>query len=580
MDSFQGSLGKNAFAEVCHSHASVVPTESYSNLATGNQKLAMVALLQQKAMAFNNVQQLHWSNRDAEQQIKYREQFVDVLCHELRNPLSGIIGNVELLQMGLGVRQGIISTDQNGRRNSDTRLSAGDLTLLQKQLVDDFASVDAIATCAEHMKTVSDDVLNLSKLEGKALLVNERFDLKATIASVVKMFLTSARKNGVQLLAKVPTEELCVLGDRGRVSQVVINLISNALKFTGNGSIIVELSCLGPALLGGRRASVFKVAVRDTGCGLSQDEISALFQLFVQPVSRSVAEHCGSGLGLYISKHLANLMGGLLCVESKKGYGSTFVFTFQAELCMVAGWTDTSQQLSDEASHLDYTYKSTGRTSLPGTIDQEREIEDPERSLPKLSPASSISATNASVITSTERCDSGTSHVLLVDDNPIIVRVLTRILESATGLTISVSTASNGYEAIGKLIALSNSPFPIDLVLMDLEIPFLNGLKTAREIRRLNNPDGGDFSSVTQRRQAERLAATPIVGLTGNVRESRFIEARDSGMDDCLGKPIVKKTLLDLIQKFVSSPKSTGHTKSLRHEVRKIHLQLEDLTVG
>ncbi|KAH6667905.1 histidine kinase-like ATPase, partial [Halenospora varia] len=262
---------------------------------------------------------------------RYREQFVDVLCHELRNPVCGIIGNVELLQTGLELRQNIIGSHREAHCNSETRLSAIDVASLQSQLADDIVSVDAIAVCAEHMKVVTDDVLSLSKLEErKVVLEHVPLDLKATIGSVIKMFSISAQKKGIELLADLPSGDLHVLGDQGRIAQVLVNLVSNAIKFTDMGSVIVELSYLGQTLPGSCK-SRFKIAVRDTGCGLENAEMSLLFQRFAQPTSTSFAKHGGTGLGLYISKHLVELMGGLLNVESQKWKGSTFSFTFQAQ---------------------------------------------------------------------------------------------------------------------------------------------------------------------------------------------------------------------------------------------------------
>jgi CheY-like chemotaxis protein len=175
-------------------------------------------------------------------------------------------------------------------------------------------------------------------------------------------------------------------------------------------------------------------------------------------------------------------------------------------------------------------------------------VEKTECSSPASFPSLSNSAISIGTGISTRQYDTGVKHILVVDDNPIIVRILTRMLESVSGSSISINTALNGYDAISKLIAFSTSSLPIDLILMDLEMPFLNGLNTAREIRRLKHSDHEESQSLAQRRETERLAATLIVGLTGDVRESRFMEARESGMDDCIGKPVTKETLRGLIQ--------------------------------
>jgi CheY-like chemotaxis protein len=136
-------------------------------------------------------------------------------------------------------------------------------------------------------------------------------------------------------------------------------------------------------------------------------------------------------------------------------------------------------------------------------------------------------------------------HVLVVDDNSIILRTITSLLESATRLSLSVSTARNGYEAISKLIALYTSNSPVDIILMDLDMPFMDGLKAANEIRCLADYNYDKSRST----EARRLADIPIIGLTGDMREERFAEARSHGMDECVRKPVAKATLLELIEK-------------------------------
>ncbi|KAH7398125.1 hypothetical protein BKA64DRAFT_58309 [Cadophora sp. MPI-SDFR-AT-0126] len=553
MDSFRGPSDENVFAQICHSHVAVTPTESYSNLTTSKQKSAMIAVLQQQLTALRATGQLHWSNRDAEQRIRYREQFVDVLCHELRNPVSGIIGNIELLQIGLEVRQDIIDPHREGNCNGETRLSAMDVASLQSQLTEDIISVDAIAVCAEHMKVVTDDVLSLSKLdEGKVVLEHVPLDLNATVSSVIKMFSTAAQTKGVELFANLPSGDLHVLGDQGRIAQVLVNLVSNAIKFTDMGCVIVELTRLGQTLPGSHEPS-FQISVRDTGCGLEAAEISLLFQRFAQPISTSFAKHGGTGLGLYISKHLVELMGGLVNVESQKGKGSTFSFTFQAQPCPVTRLT--LRQLGNKAHLDDCVVKSPFSLPAASIIHSPNQTQgggadNQEVCFPTSPPAVSISTPTTRESISTRLYDLGVRHVLVVDDNPIIVRTLTRMLDNGggSGPSISVNTACNGYDAISNLIMLSTSSSPIDLILMDLEMPFLNGINTAREIRRFKDPARAEGHSLAQRKEAERLADTLIIGLTADVRETRFIEARKGGMDECIGKPVVKETLYRLIQ--------------------------------
>ncbi|KFY92756.1 hypothetical protein V500_04041, partial [Pseudogymnoascus sp. VKM F-4518 (FW-2643)] len=237
MDSFRDLEVDNVFNHICQSHTTVTPTEMYSNLKSPEEKLIMIAALQVKAMKLQQTEPSDWS-RGKERRIRYREQFVDALCHELRNPVSGIVGNVELLQGGLDVRQAILRPCHGDDGEESIRLSNADVVLLQDQLAGDIISIDAIAACAEHMKTLSDNVLSLSKLEeGRVVLERVIFDARSTIISVVKMFSTVARKKGLQIHQDVPAEGFLVVGDPGRLAQVIINLVSNAVKFTTTGSI-------------------------------------------------------------------------------------------------------------------------------------------------------------------------------------------------------------------------------------------------------------------------------------------------------------------------------------------------------
>jgi CheY-like chemotaxis protein len=247
-----------------------------------------------------------------------------------------------------------------------------------------------------------------------------------------------------------------------------------------------------------------------------------LFQRFVQPSSASFSKEGGSGLGLYISKCLVELMGGTMHVESQRGKGSKFIFTFVVE---------KHSATSDNSSTQVPTTRFASRPVNGGTSDSSN-----------LSPCTSPGA----AVTAVEQ---QMRHVLVVDDNEINVRIFMKILERASGRSVSVTTASNGYDAIGKLLNLSRSQSPIDVILMDLDMPFMDGLKTAREIRSLS-PNKGQPGK-TYDWNSERLAAVPIIGLTADHREERFAEAKESGINDCITKPPKKCTLMQLIDKFV-----------------------------
>ncbi|KFY32164.1 hypothetical protein V493_00453 [Pseudogymnoascus sp. VKM F-4281 (FW-2241)] len=553
MDSFRDLEVDNVFNHICQSHTTVTPTEMYSNLNSPEEKLAMIAALQVKAMKLQEIELSGWS-RAKEQRIRYREQFVDALCHELRNPVSGIVGNVELLQGGLDVRQAILRPCNSDDGEGSIRLSSAYVVLLQDQLAGDITSIDAIAACAEHMKTLSDNVLSVSKLEeGRVVLERVVFDARSTIISVVKMFSIVARKKGLQIHQDVPAEGFLVIGDPGRLAQVIINLVSNAVKFTTTGSITVQLRYLCRSPINGNPPT-FRVVVRDTGRGLSQDEISLLFQRFVQPHSTSFAKNGGAGLGLYISKYLVELMGGAIFVESKYGEGSSFIFTFRAGNYTAA---------EDEKS----------RQLLCRTPELENSASPPASTIPRTSMASlaaSDSSVDSTVTSALAPSDLPIStslstqhrrlmrHVLVVDDNPIVRNTITRLLESISSTVVTVSTASNGYEAISKLISLYTSTSPIDLIFMDLDMPYKDGLRTTSEIRYLVSNNKKKRLSVAEDGEVRCLAEVPIIGLTGDIREERFQRARRHGMDKCIQKPVVKAVLLELIDQIARLRPNNG----------------------
>ncbi|KAH0541507.1 hypothetical protein FGG08_004048 [Glutinoglossum americanum] len=559
MDSFRDSLVESVFNRICHSHSSIAPTESYSHLESSDEKLAMVATLQQKARAADEERRRpkYWSAGDtgesAEEQMRCREQFVETLCHELRNLVTGIVGNVEILQMGMGLRQSVLHRidDNDG---DITCTSPEDVSALAAQLSDDLDSLDAIAASADHMRAVSDNVLSLSKLEsGKVILQSMPFDPKAAITDTIKMFTTPARNKGVELLRDLPSNDFRLIGDRYRFAQVIVNLVSNAIKFTDAGSITVQLRQLGPqqtpSPTAATSASSFEVAVRDTGRGLSEDERAVLFRRFAQPISTNYTSCGGSGLGLYISKYLVELMGGELRVESELGSGSTFVFTFQAEefhgtqapRCPTWGLPkdsatsppvtpDTRFPPPQPLSRNDSTISVVESTSSGGSGGSSAN--------PSSNSTRSSSATTVSRVSVTQ-----SPHILIVDDNEVVQRTIVRLLTLSSPVpSMITSTASNGFECISKLISASSTASPISLILMDLHMPYLDGVATTAQIRALPVGAGEGIGG-----SRGGMRDVPIIGLSGDGKEETAEMAKSAGMDECLEKPVRVDALLEVI---------------------------------
>jgi len=279
------------------------------------------------------------------------------------------------------------------------------------------------------------------------------------------------------LRCNLPVTDMLVYGDPDRVSQIIINLLANAVKFTSVGSVTLELDIAerkGEQLL-------VRVRVQDTGIGLTKIEKGMLFRPFTQPSSESFHESSGSGLGLVISKGLVELMGGTISVDSEKGQGTKVTFTFQAIERRIASARCPSPVRQTEQSSA-------------------REKRD--------------------------------HHILVVEDNDIIQRIVVRLVQSAG---FKCSTANNGAEA---LALIAHTEF--DLVFMDIHMPIMDGISATREIR--------------LREVSLGLTPLPIIGLSGNAREEHMMKALNSGMMDYLTKPCKKERMFAVIDKYARRP--------------------------
>jgi signal transduction histidine kinase len=315
------------------------------------------------------------------------DEFIDGLCHELRNPLNGIVGNIDALQSSLDARRDILHTignrTQSAMMDSNSEmvtLSKNDFQTLYEQIEDDEASIATINTCAIHSRVLADDVLSLSKIDSNMMVLrNEPFCPKKLLVEVAKIMGPKASAKGIDVRFNVPYNNSQFIGDAFRIRQVIINLFSNAIVYTEKGSITLEVDyCHQPPTAkvagfqdgghsnltaaaqhfetsttpgsplkrsksliftcpGGRSSSskspprYLRISVVDTGVGMTEEEKSRLFQKFSQPtvaISRD-QQYEGSGLGLVISKKLVELMGGWIEIQSEKGVGSRFSFTIK-----------------------------------------------------------------------------------------------------------------------------------------------------------------------------------------------------------------------------------------------------------
>ena len=341
-----------------------------------------------------------------------------------------------------------------------------------------------ILNSGQTLMTLLNDVLDLSKIEaGKFELSDAVFSPQQLIHESVALFSASAREKSLDLQGQWHGEAgQRYRADPLRIRQMLANLVSNAVKFTAQGYVRVE----GRLVDSDDRHATLEFAVRDSGIGIAPEKQGLLFHAFSQADSSTTRQYGGTGLGLSIVRRLAELMGGSVGVDSRPGEGATFWFRIRAE--RIAAGSDSRQG-----------------ERLP------------------VAPAVAAAPLDAPAVAAIGR-------VLVVDDNAVNRKVAQALLGK---LGISASTAENGREAVQRLTGGE----PCDLVLLDVQMPVMDGLEATRRIR--------DWEQATGR---SRL---PIVALTAGAFAEDSARCREAGMDDFLAKPLAREQLAAVLQRWL-----------------------------
>jgi PAS domain S-box-containing protein len=266
-------------------------------LVQSRKHLEVLVVERQRAEA-----ELRLLNRQLDEASRAKDAFLATMSHEIRTPMNAVIGMTGLLR--------------------DTQL-----TDEQREFV------ETVRASGEHLLMLINDILDFSKIEAGKLEIEEAvFDLRSCVEEALDLIAAKAAEKHLELVFQAtPDLPTAVLGDAGRVRQVLLNLLSNAVKFTDRGEVVIELAAHRQA--DGRL--LVEAAVRDTGIGIPEDKVGRLFHSFSQVDATNTRRRGGTGLGLVISRRLAEYMGGTITVETQAGIGSVFRFTFivpQAEV--------------------------------------------------------------------------------------------------------------------------------------------------------------------------------------------------------------------------------------------------------